>query len=130
MHMFAGLAAIISPVSAQPQSTIKDGIRSLNLSIRGEFSHYQLDSQRWIVAALTQESIRAKSTKRIVPTPLLITRSNEQIRLDGPILFNVEKLQTGNDYGDVVAVTFCTEMHKFGAEIPGAFIPHRNDLNV
>ena len=123
--MFAGLAAIISLVSAQPQSTIKDGIRSLNLSIRGEFSHYQLDSQRWVVAALTQESIRAKSTKRIVPTPLLITRSNEQIRLEGPIVFNVEKLQTGNNYGDVVAVTCCTEMHKFGA-----FIPNRNDLNV
>ena len=45
-------------------------------------------------------------------------------------MFNVEKLQTGNDYGDVVAVTCCTEMHKFGADIPGAVIPNRNDLNV
>ena len=120
--VFAGFIALTSSVSAQAQPGIKAGIISINEPIIGEFSYYQLDSQRWVVAVLTEESTRADATNRKAPSPFLITCSKEQISISGTPLFDVEKLPSGDAYSDVVAVSFCTEMRKsFGTQLPIGF---------
>ena len=122
LSMFAVLIPLTSPASAQPQSADKSGIVSINEPFRGELGYYKLDSQRWVVAVLTQESDRAKSTNRQAPSPFLITCSKEQISISGTPLFNIDKFPTGDDYEDVVAVTFCTELRKaFGVTLPLGF---------
>ena len=118
----AGLIALASPIRAQSQPDIKFGVISLNDPIRGELSYYQLDGQRWVVAALTQESYRYGSRSMQAPSPFLITCSKEQISISGLPLFSVEKLPAGDAYEDVVAVSFCTEMRKsFGVQLPVGF---------
>ena len=122
LSIFAGLIALASPVRAQSQPDIKFGVISLNDPIRGELSYYQLDGQRWVVAALTQESSRYGSRSMQAPSPFLITCSKEQISISGLPLFSVDKLPAGDAYEDVVAVSFCTEMHKsFGVRLPVGF---------
>jgi len=122
MPVFAGFIALTSSISAQAQPGTKAGIISFNEPIIGESSYYQLDSQRWVVAVLTEESTRADITNRKAPSPFLITCSKEQISISGTPLFDVEKLPSGDAYSDVVAVSFCTEMRKsFGVELPIGF---------
>ena len=120
--IFAGLIALASPVRAQSQPDIKYGVISLNDPIRGELSYYQLDDQRWVVAALTQESFRYGSRSMQAASPFLITCSKEQISISGLPLFSVENLPAGDAYEDVVAVSFCTEMRQsFGLRLPFGF---------